>query len=485
VTTLQAGAARRVVNPPLGTGKAGLRLFGDPIQAIESDLTATALVLAGEGTKLVLLALDLCAMSMAEAGRLREHVAAAVGTPVSHVLLNLSHNHSSPALPEFMAMTDTPEEAALRQRYERELDQRLVEAVVEADARLGPARIGSGWGESRIGVYRRELREGRDVLGEVPGHPIDPSVGVVRVDDLDGRPIAILFRYSAHPVTVGGRSTVASTDYPGPAREVLERSLGGLALFLQGCGGNVNPAVGIGWEIDCSDTKNRVGLELGGAALAIAAGIRTDRRAGERRQLGNIPHILFTPWEPVEDDGRLVLAAAEDVLTLEFAELPSLDEASAIHSHWLHVLEERRTGDVQSWELRAAQKYEHWARALLAAVEHGHPMCELRVQALRVGDLAIAAMNVEPFFETGIAIQARSPFADTLVLGYTNGLVSYLPRAEDHPEGGWRLDESYAVPDLIPQAWGLPVILHPDSEARAVEFTLSLIERVRAAADPE
>ena len=37
------------VNPPLGTGKAGLRLFGDPIQAIESDLTATALVLAGRG----------------------------------------------------------------------------------------------------------------------------------------------------------------------------------------------------------------------------------------------------------------------------------------------------------------------------------------------------------------------------------------------------------------------------------------------------
>ena len=98
------------------------------------------------------------------------------------------------------------------------------------------------------------------MLGEVPDHPIDPSVGVVRVDDLDGSPIAIAFRYSAHPVTVGGRSTVASTDYPGPARDVLERSLGGLALFLQGCGGNMNPAVGIGWEIDCRDTKNRVGL---------------------------------------------------------------------------------------------------------------------------------------------------------------------------------------------------------------------------------
>ena len=34
--TLQAGAARRTINPLLGTGKAGLRLFGSPIQAIEA-----------------------------------------------------------------------------------------------------------------------------------------------------------------------------------------------------------------------------------------------------------------------------------------------------------------------------------------------------------------------------------------------------------------------------------------------------------------
>ena len=77
-------------------------------------------------------------------------------------------------------------------------------------------------------------------------------------------------------------------------------------------------------------------------------------------------------------------------------------------------------------------------------------------------------MNVEPFFETGLDIRAGSPFADTFVLGYSNGVVSYLPRAEDHPEGGWRLDAEYAVPDLIPQAWGLPVsCIRPRPTARS------------------
>ena len=454
---------------------AGLRLFGSPIQAIESDLTATVLVLGNGDTKVALIGVDLCITSMAEAGRLRAAVADALGTPVSHVLLNLSHVHSSPALPEFMAMTDSEEDVPFRTRYEEDLRHRLVEAAVEADARLEPARLGCGWGESRVGVYRRETRDGRDVLGEVPDHPIDPSVGVIRVDDLDGSPIAVAFRYSAHPVTMGSRSQVASPDYPGPAREVLERNLGGLALFLQGCGGNVNPRVGIGYEVDCRDTKDRVGLELGGEALRIAAGIRTNTRAGERRPLGNVPNILFTPWEAVEGVTCTHLTAAETTVALEYDTLPSLEKAREILASWQRLREERLRGDALDWEIRAAQKYEHWATKLVAAVEDGHPTHGLQLQAIRVNDILITAMNMEVFFETGLEIRTRSPLPDTFVLGYTNGCFGYLPRGEDYPEGGWQIDESYAVPDLIPQAWGMPVILHPGSAQRAVEASLELI----------
>ena len=228
---------------------------------------------------------------------MRERMGNAIGVPATNIMLNLSHNHSSPCLPDWVP--DTEEQTRLKTRYRDDLSDWLVEAVQEADSRLRPARIGAGWGESDIGIYRRETGpDGRDVLGEMPDHPIDPSVGVVRVDDLDGNPITVLFSYGCHPVTVGPRSMVGTPDFPGPAREVIEKCLGGTAIFLQACGGNINPRPGIGYEVDCRDVKGRIGMALGAEALRVAAGIRTHLEPGDRIPLGNVPNILFRPGGP-------------------------------------------------------------------------------------------------------------------------------------------------------------------------------------------
>lgn len=477
-STLYAGVARRVINPKLGTAKVGLRLFADPIQAIESDLAGTVLVLSNQRSKVAIIALDLCVVSSAEASEVRCQVGAAIDTPTSHVMLNLSHTHSSPALPGWVL--DTPEQARLKQRYQNDLTRWLVDAATEADRNLQPARIGAGWGESYIAVYRRETGpDGRDVLGEVPDHPIDPAVGVVRVDDLDGEPIATLFSYGCHPVTVGPRSMVASTDFPGPAREVVESSLGGTAMFLQACGGNLNPRVGIGYEVDCRDAKNRAGYALGGEVLKVASEIRTHVRSGERTPLGNIPNILFRPWEEVDGEETCTyLGAVEDTIDLEFIDLPSLEEAEEIHSQWKATLAQRKADAAQDWEIRVAAKFAEWSQRLVDAVHDGHPTLPLVAQAIRVNDIVLVGMNMEVFFETGLAIKARSPFAHTQALGYTNGSVGYLPRAEDYPPGGWKLNESYAVPDLFVQSYSLPVALHPDSEHNAVERASALIRQL-------
>jgi hypothetical protein len=473
-STLYAGAARRVINPKLGTAKAGLRLFADPIQAIESDLTGSALVFSNGITKVVILAIDLCVVSLQEATNIRSQVAGALEMSPTNVMLNLSHNHSSPALPGWLM--DTPEQLRLKEAYQDQLACWLVEAAVEADKNQVPARIGAGRGESFIGVYRRESGpDGRDVLGEVPDHPIDPAVGVIRIDDLDGNAIATLFSYGCHPVTVGPRSMVASTDFPGPARDIIESGLGGLAIFLQACGGNINPRVGIGYEIDCRDTKNRVGYELGGEVLKVAANLRTHLQAGERTPLGNVPNILFRPWQPVEGDSCTYLGAVEEVIKLGFIELPTMEKAEAVRNEWQKTLAQREADAAQEWEIRVASKFTEWAEKLVKAVRDGHPTFDVVAQAFRINDIVLVGINMEVFFETGLDIKARSPFEHTLVLGYSNGSAGYLPRSEDYPPGGWKFDESYAVPDLLVQAYTMPVALHPGSEQLVVERVSSLL----------
>jgi neutral ceramidase len=475
--TLYAGVARRVINPAIGTTKGGLRLFADPIQAIESDLTGTVLVLSNQSNKVAIIALDLCVFSPAEGAAIREQVGGAIGIPSTNVMVNLSHNHSSPTLPDWFP--DTEEQTRLKTRYRDQLTEWLVEAVREADSSLRPARIGAGWGESQVAVYRRETGpDGRDVLGEVPDHPIDPAVGVIRVDDLDGNPIAVAFSYGCHPVTVGPRSMVASTDFPGPARDVIEKCLGGTALFLQSCGGNINPRVGIGYEVDCRDAKNRMGLALGGEALRVAAEIRTNVQPGERAPMGNVPNILFNQWQPVEGDTCTYLGTVEETVKLSFCPLPPMEQAKQIHDHWQDEWEKRKSGNARDWEVRIGARFTDWSEKLVAAIEDGNPSLDLELQGIRVNDIVLVGMNTETFFETGLSIRSRSPLPHTFVLGYTNSLVSYLPRAEDHPKGGWKFDESYAVPDLLFQCYSLPVALHPDSAELAVERASALIQRL-------
>ena len=91
--------------------------------------------------------------------------------------------------------------------------------------------------------------------------------------------------------------------------------------------------------------------------------------------------------------------------------------------------------------------------------------------------IVILVLNLHQIIvvKTGIKIKKRSPFKHTQVLGYTNGTVGYLPRAEDYPKDGWKITESYSVPDLFFQSYSLPTAIKPESEQKVVDEVSNLI----------
>jgi hypothetical protein len=71
---------------------------------------------------------------------------------------------------------------------------------------------------------------------------------------------------------------------------------------------------------------------------------------------------------------------------------------------------------------------------------------EMKLQALRIGDFAIATSPCETYGITGLTIKEQSPFELTMVISLANGCNGYLPPPDQFELGGyttWRARSSY------------------------------------------
>jgi neutral ceramidase len=59
------------------------------------------------------------------------------------------------------------------------------------------------------------------------------------------------------------------------------------------------------------------------------------------------------------------------------------------------------------------------------------------LQAVRIGDLGIAAIPFETFVEIGLEIKEKSPFGDAFTIELANDYNGYLPTPEQHKLGGY------------------------------------------------
>ena len=65
------------------------------------------------------------------------------------------------------------------------------------------------------------------------------------------------------------------------------------------------------------------------------------------------------------------------------------------------------------------------------------PERELKLQAIRIGDLGIAPSPTRSYALTGLKIKARSPLPATFTIELANGSEGYIPPPEQHALGGY------------------------------------------------
>ena len=97
---------------------------------------------------------------------------------------------------------------------------------------------------------------------------------------------------------------------------------------------------------------------------------------------------------------------------------------------------------------------------------HDEPRRELKLQAIRIGELGITAIPNEVFAITGLKIKAQSPFDTTMNIELANGSEGYIPPPEQHALGGYTTWPARTA--------GLEV----QAEPRIVAAVLELLEQV-------
>ncbi len=448
---LRVGVARCDITPPIGIAHGNWSAqVHERAEGVDLPLWCTVLAASDGQEEILLVEWDLLYPPKGEElAAFRKRISELTGVPASHIRMSASHTHSGPSVepPWFNAG------AEMIRPYKDSLLDRVAGACWAARRAMKPARVAGAMGSCAVNVCRRKPWTDHMILGPNPDGFTDHAVGVVRIDDLNGEPIAVIVHFSAHPTILAWENRLISTDYPGTVRRTVESMMNTTCLFLQGATGNQCTI----WDYTQKPSDARwIGRQIGVEAARVAAFIETQptkltiRKTAESSwTMGRVERLPEgTPDETVRCLSRTVS------LPIWRRDPPTAAEIENLAQLRRRLAEVRDSGAPEE-EVRAANRTVRRATLDMWIHEERSSGVSLNIefQAMRLGKVALVGIPVEPFAEIAAEVKRRSPFPVTLFSGYTNGFTGYMPIAEAYPQGGY---EVWVTP-FAPEAAGMTV----------------------------
>ena len=228
----KVGLAQVKITPEWPVPMSGYASRNKPSEGVASDLYVKAMVLEDrDGHRGVIVTSDLLGFPAAVAEPICERVEKKTGLKREQILLNSSHTHSGPLVTLRTPAKDAPGagEGERAVEYTRGLQDKVVEAVEKAAAKLEPARLSWGGGVVDFVMNRREFTPNGVILGVNPRGLADRGVPVLRVESADGKPLAVLFGAATHNTTLGPDNYQICGDYAGFAQARVQEKFPGAA----------------------------------------------------------------------------------------------------------------------------------------------------------------------------------------------------------------------------------------------------------------
>lgn len=416
---------------------------------VNTPINARAIVVDDGRDRLGIVVVDSCMMPRPLLDEAKELAAQRTKIRPDHMLISASHSHTAPAS---MGCLGTDADS----NYVPFLRERIVEALVVAEANLEPARV--GWAVGNAAEYtavrrwirrpdriaddpfgnptvRANMHAGRkweDVVGE--SGPEDPDLSLISFQAKDGRPIAVLANFSMH--YFGGVPALGA-DYFGLFCEGLKSRLAAgqdenqppfVGIMSHGCSGDI-------WRKDYTKAEPS---EVEGY--------------GVQQYADGLLEIALAAYETIDYREEADVAMAEARLNLKYRvpDKQRLEWAQRI----VDEMGDRLPKDTQ--EVYAREQIILYERQATAIV----------VQALRIGDIGIATTPNETYALTGLKVKLQSPLPNTMVIELANGGDGYIPPPEQYLLGGYNTWPARSA--------GLEI----EAEPKIVETATGLLEQV-------
>lgn len=377
------------------------------------------LVILEQGERIVLVSVELVMLLEDSIDALRSLISEVTETRKENIWIHLTHAITTPHAPGEPMIgpggqvlcerpgISTPDERILKQRklFEETVYEAVLESALEASGNMQKACIGMGTGYCDVNGNRDVETSVGWWIGAAADGPSNKEMSIVRIENLQGKPIAFLMNYGVKPCAVDNSWTeegrrLISSDVPGRACTLMEEKYQVPVLFLMSAAGDQVPKKQAWYDT----------VTVDGIVQTCDKGV-------------SYGLIL------VEEMGREMAIDA-----IEIAEhIRVMKEDCPIYTK----------NDSFSWNTK--ERIPVQPRKSVAFETDGRKV-EVPVYILIIGELAFVGTKPELNCVTERKLKEESPYPATLFVSMVNGGMKYMPEEEAYRKVTWETMNSMLMP---------------------------------------
>jgi hypothetical protein len=386
--------------------------FLKPSQGIKDShfpLYARSLVIDNGSERVCIVTVDI-AITCGELVELAHRKAAARGfsIPIEKVLVCASHTHSGPGAMTNKRLWEYSAYDRCVNRVREELARKMADSMIEAEQNMVEVQIGTATSSLQNLTYNRIADDGCSPSFGLDH--VDKQLGVIRIDKKDGTALATVWNYAIHGIYYLDENLEYSPDVMGASNlvelEQTEGGVGGIALFINGSVGDINPKSN-------DFTIDHIRNELRDAIVQTRASID--------------PNNMY----PNTTHPQLELKTAYKIVNLG---TPQLD----VTAQRLVCYTSEFTGEL---DIREFMEQENINPGGIFTMSTKWVENEVRFQAIRIDKTLLSSVPGEPIHDIGLGIRSEA-----LLMGYdkvficslANNQMGYVTTEEQYNFGGYQ-----------------------------------------------